>query len=166
MLPLLAHPGLLRGEATTPGVIITGNELIYFGIPPDRFAEQHSASGLSQTDDVDATAFARMIAKIAFCYAWSMFPPLRRLEVSVLPFILGNRDDGGEWIGSSVFEHQSQKDGANVTLALVRRTFEFQGEVRTAATVQVKLFAQSGATGYEVVIYQCAGNLGNTIWTG
>ncbi len=150
-LPLLAPPQFFSGVATTHGVIIRGIETLYFGIDPKEFTKAKGASGLRQTDNLDVTSFARMIAKIGYCYICATLGIPPRDEVSVLPFILGMRDDGGQWVGSVNFSTHAEVDGANIVLA--HTMYKSDADPTNLALVaRVKLFAKAGATGYEVVI--------------
>ena len=152
-LPLLGPPQFFSGANTTAGVIIRGIEMLYFGVSPEQFARAHQASGLRQTDNLDVTSFARMIGKIGYCYICATLGIPPRAEVPVLPFILGTRDDGGQWIGSVNFATQAERDGANIVLA--HTTYASDAEPHIVALVaRVKLFAKAGATGYEVVIHR------------
>lgn len=150
-LPLFAPPQFFSGIVTTQGVIVRGIETLYFGINPKAFTESQGASGLRQTDNLDVTSFARMIAKIGYCYICATLGIPPRDEVSVLPFILGMRDDGGQWVGSVNFSTHAEVDGANIVLAHTVYKSDVD-PTNLALVARVKLFAQAGATGYEVVI--------------
>jgi hypothetical protein len=150
-LPLLAPPQFFSGAATTAGVIVRGIETLYFGVNPEQFAKSRGAQGLRQTDSLDVTSFARMVAKIGYCYTCATLGIPARAQVPVLPFILGARDDGSQWVGSVDFATQAERDGANIVLA--HTTYQSDSETHIVALVaRVKLFAKAGATGYEVVI--------------
>jgi hypothetical protein len=135
------------------GVISQGIETLYFGVSPKEFAREYGVSGLRQTDNLDVTSFARMIAKIGYCYICATLGIPPRAEVPVLLFILGTRDDGGQWVGSVDFATQAERDGANIILA--HTTYRSDAEPHIVALVaSVKLFAKAGATGYEVVVHR------------
>ena len=152
LLPLLAPPQFFSGASTTTGIVVSGIETLYFGVNPDEFMKSRGASGLRQTDNLDVTSFARMIAKIGYCYICARLGIPPRAEVPVLPFILGTRDDGGQWVGSVNYATQAERDGANIALA--HTTYQSHAEPHVVVLVaRVKLFAKAGATGYEVVIH-------------
>ncbi len=152
-LPLLAAPQFFSGANSTAGVLIQGVETLYFGVNPEEFARVQGASGLRQTDNLDVTSFARMIAKIGYCYICATLGIPPRAEVPVLPFILGTRDDGGQWVGSVDFVTQAERDGANFVLAHTAYRSDAEPHIVTLVA-RVKLFAKAGATGYEVVVHR------------
>lgn len=152
-LPLLTPPQFFSGGTHTTGVKVRGLETLYFGVNPEEFVKGHAASGLRQQDSLDVTSFARMIAKIGYCYICATLGIPPRAEVPVLPFILGTRDDGNQWIGSLDYPSQAERAGANIVLA--HTAYRSDSEPSTLVLVaRVKLFAMAGATGYEVIIHR------------
>jgi hypothetical protein len=91
-----------------------------------------------------------MIAKIG-CYICAMLH--HHAEVPVLPFILGVRDDGCQWVGSVDFATQAELEGANFVLAHTAYRSDTEPHIVTLVA-RVKLFANTGATGYEVVVHR------------
>lgn len=150
-LPTLATAGILTGSTATRGVNVVGMETIAFGPRPDEFVLKHSATGLRQSDDLDVTAFARMLAKIGYSFLVGALGPMPLAEVTVLPLILGSADDGSHWVGSAVFSTEAEAQGAQHVL----RPQYYESSQPSAPRLlgaQIKLFADVGATGYEVVV--------------
>jgi hypothetical protein len=75
-----------------------------------------------------------------------LFP---REETPLLGLIRGEADDGGSWIGSSDYKLQIEQKRPRHALGVLRieNTQGSQWYV-----VRVKLFADSGCTGYEVAV--------------
>ena len=61
-----------RAKVAKTGILIRGVETLYFGVISEEFAKAQRASGLQQTDKLYVTSFARMIAKIGYCYICAM----------------------------------------------------------------------------------------------
>lgn len=156
-LPLLAPPQFFSGVTDTTGLTVRGLETLYFGANPEEFVKGHGASGLQQTDSLDVNSFARMIAKIGYCYICATLGIPPRAEVPVLPFILGTRDDGSQWVGSVDYPTQAERAGANIVLAHTAYCCESEPSIQLLVA-RVKLFANAGATGYEVIIHRETSN--------
>jgi hypothetical protein len=152
-LPLLAPPQFFSGATESPGLKVRGLETLSFGANPEEFVKEHGASGLRQRDSLDVTSFARMIAKIGYCYICATLGIPPRAEVPVLPFILGTRDDGSQWIGSVDYPTQAERAGADIVLAHTAYRSDGEPSIRLLVA-RVKLFAKAGATGYEVIIHR------------
>jgi hypothetical protein len=150
-LPTLATAGILTGVDGTRGVNVVGIETTAFGPRPDEFVLEHSATGFRQSDDLDVTAFARMLAKIGYSYLVGALGPMPLPEVTVLPLILGSADDGSHWLGSAAFSTEAEAQGAQHVL----RPQYYESSQPSAPRLlgaQIKLFANVGATGYEVIV--------------
>jgi hypothetical protein len=130
------------------GINITGNETIGFGKSPAEAAAALGTKTLQVTSTIDVPAFVRMIAKIGYSYAVSQLGPYPLNEVPVLPLILGTADDGSTWVGSAHYRLKVEDKKPSHALGLTTTTSANE-EVLVA---QVKLFADAGATGYEVVV--------------
>jgi len=151
-LPVFEPPGFLAGREATRGVKICGIETISFGKNPVDVLKQRGLKSIKQTTDLDATSFARMLAKIGYSYAVGIHGLLPLQDVPVLPLILGESDDGNVWVGSAPYKTESERRGATHALATYKHIPENMPGCRMIIS-RVKLFAGSGATGYEVVVY-------------
>src|ERR1019366_9491137 len=107
---------------------------------------------LQTTVTIDPTSFARMIAKIAYSYAFAVLGQIPRSECPVLPFILGSADDGGTWVGSAEYRLPIEDQRPNYALGLMAIPMRVDGVQEAVTVAQVKLFASAGAMGYEVVV--------------
>lgn len=147
ILPMFSRPRLLDGKPPTRGVELKGTESIQFGNDIRDVISKHDAKGFEFGGVVEATEFAQFLAKIAYCYlvAWSgIFP---REQCPLLPLIRGETDDAANWVGSGDYRLQIEEKKPQHALAVV--------PINNAAgdegfVVRVKLFASTGATGYEV----------------
>lgn len=147
ILPMFSRPHVLDGKPPTKGVKLMGTEAIQFGKDIGHLISEYDAKGFQFGGIVEATEFSQLLAKIAYCYliAWSgIFP---RAECPLLPLIRGESDDGANWVGSGDYKLQIEEKKPQHALAIVPIKNASGDE---GAVVRVKLFANSGATGYEV----------------
>jgi hypothetical protein len=150
-LPLFRRAALLDGHAFTAGVEIRGIETLQFGKSPVDLMLTRGAHASRDQVDLDATAFARLLAKIGYGYAVYEYGYLELNRVFVLPLIFGKSDDGGMWVGSNNFTSRAERRGADQILAsAIEKPFEQTHE--HVLISRVKLFATAGTTGYEIVI--------------
>lgn len=151
-LPILEEPGFLTGYKLKEGMTVKGLETIQFGKNPYLVAHKLNASSIISTTDVDIWAFARLLAKIGYCMAVSSIGLIPREKVPVLPFIMGESKNAPMWIGSSIYQLsvESQKPMHAMGLVLL----DIPNTSRKALVARIKLFAHSGATGYQVYIYE------------
>jgi hypothetical protein len=151
-LPVLESGAFLAGKPPVKGVIIKGNQTIAFGKPPKDTAAALGTKALQITSNIDVPAFARMLAKIGYCVAVAGIGAYPLSEVSVLPYILGTADDGSTWIGSADYRLSTEDQNPMHALGLVTLSGTVGENKETVVVAQVKLFANSGARGYEVVV--------------
>ncbi len=151
LLPLLRfeRAAYLSGAKIGPGVRTNGYNLLRFGKDPKESTILQGATTFQDTVDVDATSFARLIAKIGWGFAVALMPGLTRAKCPVLPFIVGDADDGSHWIGSGEFRLAIEERRPTHAVGIAE-TLSADG--MTTLIAQVKLFADTGATGYEVVV--------------
>jgi hypothetical protein len=154
-LPMLVAPEYLTGDSSGPGVRVQGVETLYFGPNPLDAIHRKGAIGIEQHDSLDVTSFIRLLAKIGYCYVVGAIGLPPREEVTVLPLILGHSDDGSRWVGSARFSTEGERQSALHALShiFLRKNDDPAREVLVA---RVKLFASSGATGYEVIVHHSA----------
>jgi hypothetical protein len=151
-LPRLQPCSFLAGRPPVNGAIIVGLETIGFGKPPEDVAANLGAKELTDRVTVDVPAFVRMLAKIGYSYAVASHGPYPLSEVPVLPLILGNVDDGSTWVGSSEYLLDVEAERPAHALGLVASSTVINNTAEQILVARVKLFASSGATGYEVVV--------------
>jgi hypothetical protein len=152
-LPVFEAPRILEGFTSAEGINAIGRETIRFG-DIEAAVRRHCATGFRQTDNIAALAFARMIAKIGYSYTVGVFGAIQLDRVMVLPLILGKSQDAGFWVGSRTYETESEKAGA--LHALTNIQYRAADHRQALVVARVKLFASSGATGFEVVICELA----------
>jgi hypothetical protein len=128
-------------------------EVMGFGKSLVEIASEHGADAISTTAVSDVSAFVRLLAKIGYSYAVKVMGPCPRSEVPVLPLILGSADDGSTWVGSAKYRLAVEDRRPTHALAMMEPTpLAVDGVTESIVVVRVKLFANSGATGYEVVV--------------
>ncbi len=153
VLPKLDRNAFLAGKPATHGVKVVGTQMISFGTQPKDVATALNTRTLQSTAHVDATSFVRMLAKIGYSFAVASIGPYPLSEVPVLPLIQGKADDGSTWIGSADYRIEGVEDKKpQHALALVWVSGTYGDVAEKVLVAQVKLFANSGATGYEVVV--------------
>jgi hypothetical protein len=153
VLPKLERAAFLAGKPAMLGVNVIGTQMIAFGKTPNEVAAALKAEALQSTANIDVTAFVRMLAKIGYSFAVANIGPYPLSEVPVLPLIHGKTDDGGTWVGSADFRLEGIEDkNPQHALGLVWVS-GICGEVAEKVLVaQVKLFSNSGANGYEIIV--------------
>jgi hypothetical protein len=152
-LPLLAPASFLAGLPPKTGVEIRGVETIHFGKHPKTATADLGTESIRQTlHDWDVSAYARMLAKIGYGFVVAERGLLPLDEVTVLPLILGKADDASTWLGSADFRLSVEDKSPTHAVGVVARSAQ-GSHAEDVLVAQVKLFASSGATGYEVVVW-------------
>jgi hypothetical protein len=151
-LPILQPPAFLDGRPPIRGTNIIGFETIAFGKRPDEVLSTVGTNALRATANIDAHAFVRMLAKIGYCCAIAAIGTFPRSEVPVLPLILGTADDDSTWVGSSEYSLAGEAQRPQHALGLISANVLVDGTPEEIFIARIKLFMNSGATGYEVVV--------------
>lgn len=100
-LPIFGPPRLLSGEAGSD-ITMKGTATILYGPRPEEVALKLNAEQIAISPNFDEpVAFARMIAKIAFSFAWAegaftKYPA----PFPIAKSILGESNDIGQWVGT------------------------------------------------------------------
>ena len=160
-LPMLKSPGFREGAIESENLTIIGNEAIKFGKDIVEIGKSLDANEIRIAQNLDVWSFARMVSKIAYCTAVASVGVLPIEKVPVIPFILNQKNDGSKWMGSSIF--RLQVEDQKPTFALGVMISQIPGYSNPALISQVKLFADVGATGYEVFISEVDDDLLNKI---
>jgi hypothetical protein len=151
ILPLLYPAGVLTGRDLKTGTSCAGYETLYFGADPVSVGKKLGATSIRTSVDWDLTSFARLLAKIAYGFAVAEYGLLPKEQVPILPLILGVRDDASCWLGSAQFvlAVESMQPTHAVGVTWLPHPIDQGTSILVA---RVKLFAPSGATGYEIVV--------------
>jgi hypothetical protein len=91
---------LKKNRGFEEGIGLKGIQILWFR-DLEKILKEYNADNIFIVQKVDHIAFARMIAKIAYCLAVAEYGLDGIAEAFVLPAILGNRSDIGQWVGSS-----------------------------------------------------------------
>jgi hypothetical protein len=145
-LPVFEPPAFLDGRVYKAGVEAHSMDIAWVGESPQEIAKLHNAedvvfkmrSGLRV-----ATAFAKLVAKIAYSSAVMEFGLSGIQEAFIVPAILGKRDDLGRWVGCD----RQRIMGTKYNLWHTKLEI-FRGLI----LARVKLFARSDGTEYVVVV--------------
>ncbi len=143
-IPIFPAPGYLTGK-TGRGIDITGLATISYGPRPEEVLQKLGGGSITlQTGKDEPAAFARMLAKIAYSYAWGEGALQKLSGPSLTPSaILGNSDDIGNWVGT--LDGPVQKyPGLLHRLSL--------HEERGLLIASVQLFADSETPSYGVIL--------------
>jgi len=149
MLPTFARASLLDGAPPATGINIQGTELIRFGAGDvSELVARAGASGIRATSQPEIEEFGQMLAKIAYSYvvaAMGLFP---RDETPLLK-LMSNPEHSGRWVGCSEYRLVVEDEGPQHAIGIVpiQRTDGITGYF-----ARVKLFANAGATGYEIAV--------------
>lgn len=151
--PLLAPPGYFSSCIPTAGVQLSGLATVRFGKDPIQAVSLRSATGFQVSENHKPVAFARMIAKIAyaFAYAEGVISDIEG-EVFVLPSILGEKDEIGHWVGTLTTPPKSQAD----TLHRIEVHYDHQ---RGLLCAEVQLFSDSQTPSYGVILGKLKPNI-------
>lgn len=149
ILPTLAPAGILSGRPPGIGVTVIGTETITFGESLDQLIDDHSATGIKGQSNIDATNFARLLAKIAYGMTVAQHGLFPGDETPLLQLIRGDTEDASNWVGSGTFKLEIEEQKARHAMAVL--PLHGHGG-KTGLAVRVKLFANTGCTGYEVAV--------------
>ncbi|MFC2099584.1 hypothetical protein ACFLSF_01985 [Candidatus Bipolaricaulota bacterium] len=144
--PEFSPPRCLTGSQEA-GIAMTRVAFVCFGPSPDELARKLKADEVvMESPPYEPAAFARMLAKIGYATAYAE-GALDRLDApgAVLPAILGELDDIGQWVGRITGPY-SKYPGLLHRIAL-RVDLE-----QRLLVAEVQLFAMSGAPSYGVVL--------------
>lgn len=148
-LPKFARASILNNQLPVSGITITGQETLHFGKNIEELIHNHNAKGIQFSSQVQATEFAKLLAKIAYGYFVAEMGLFPRDETPLLRLIRGEADDGGSWIGSHEYTLEVESKKPQHALGVVQYS---NGNNIQSFIVRVKLFANSGANGYEVAV--------------
>jgi len=152
-LPRLPRAGFLAERPYCEGLSINGRDILHFGKDLGEVAKDLGVGSIQLSDWGNIQAFSRMLAKIGYAFAVFERGPIPRDEVPVLPLILGTANNGSAWVGSAEYQTEMEKRGAPWVLSAYAGT-RLDKRVTVA---RVKLFANTGTTGYEVVVRRSRG---------
>lgn len=162
-LPIFKPAGFLVNSDEVENLSISATIGIQFGKNINDIGKSLNTKEVKITQDLDVWAFARMISKIGYCFAIASCGVLPIEKVPIIPFILNQNNRGSKWMGSSNF--RTEVENHKPTFALANIIRQIPGYSNPALISQVKLFADVGATGYEVFISEVDDNLLNKIVT-
>jgi hypothetical protein len=129
--------------------------IIRFGKHPKEVVGAAGGDGLHFDTKWDVSAYARLIAKVAVGFAVAALgPPVPpRTEMPLIPVILGHSDDPSVWLGTMPFTLAPGTGGCDPL-----RTTQWVGDPersgRDVFVARVKLFANSGASGFGAVVWR------------
>ena len=150
--PLLAPPGHLLPGTPTAGIQLSGFATVRFGKDPIQAVSMRGATGLQVSESHKPVAFARMIAKIAYAFAYAE-GAMNDMdgEPFVLPAILGEKDDVGRWVGTLTDAPKSHP-------GTLHRIEVHHDRARGLLCAEVQLFSDSETPSYGVLLGRLKSN--------
>ena len=107
-LPMYAPPVYLdnrvykKGRDYKEGIGLSGLVTVWFR-DRDEILRRYNAESIFVVQKMDHIAFAQMLGKIAYCFAVAELGFAAVEEPYILPAILGESNDIGQWVGSTDF---------------------------------------------------------------
>jgi len=146
MFPVFAPPALLFPEGYQQGIVLWGLATVRFGPPAEEVAARLGASQIRIEQEYRVAEFARMIAKIAYAFAFAE-GAVDSLDGSatVIPAILGERNDIGLWVGTLTKPCESHP--GDLHRLILHRDHE-----KGLLIVEVQLFSDSETPSYCVIL--------------
>lgn len=145
-LPIFALPAYLDQRQYDKGIHLHGVVTIQVGGPSaKKIAERYDTDTLSISSSYKPSAFARLLAKIAYGFSVAAYGMDMIENAYVLPAIRGQSDDIGRWVGCTG-DNSLAKSNHLHEMKLVVINGEIHGRVR--------LLAQFGTPEYLVVVGQ------------
>jgi len=144
--PMFDPPRHLSQVEQTTGISVSGHVTIRFGVEPETTGRKLGASKINITAELNPCAFARMIAKIgyAFAYAEGAIADLEG-KPYVLPAILGEQDEIGRWVGTLTKPLEAFP-------TLLHRVLIHHDSEKGLLFAEVQLFSDSPTPSYGVIL--------------
>jgi hypothetical protein len=148
-VPYFKMPAYVADYAYEKGIMVTGMGMVMSGLK--KLLKEYDFDTLRFTQQF-RTAFARLLAKIAYGMAVAEYGLANIEEAYVLPAILGKRDDIGYWVGCAedgVPQRQLPIENYTYSVDIINGVIDDKEEIR----VLIRLFpAYTGTTQYLVVV--------------
>lgn len=144
--PVFDAPWHLSGAHPVCGISISGHVTIRFGADPETRGKALGASQINMTAELKPHAFARMIAKIGYAFAFAE-GAIADLDGApyILPAILGTRDEIGRWVGTLTKPLEVFPD-------LLHRIGVHRDLEKGLLIAEVQLFSDSQTPSYGVIL--------------
>lgn len=148
--PLFSPPAVLNPQGYTHGIRLNGVQTISFGPKPQDIARKLGATSIKMSQANEPTAFARMIAKIAYAWAFAEGKlSILKDPSSVARAILGQTDDIGRWVGTLTDVPQKHEN-------LLHYIAMHEDREKNLLIAEVHLFSDSETPRYGVVLGELA----------
>jgi hypothetical protein len=160
LLDVEQYPDLLTLPIfSQPGIMVDRNSNGSFecSLLPVKFSEKSTFPLLKLfgfkkmwfTDKIKPVAFAKMLAKIAYGFLVCLEGKIPLDEVSVLPFIRGEKEDGDFWVGTSNIEETSKEHGFIESIHCFPIRMK---ELTILDVVRIKILAHYKIVSYDVIV--------------
>ncbi len=150
-LPIYKLPAVMREESYYRGIEAPWVQSILLRPDPNEVLRRHGAERFATPPvQLDAKAFALMLAKIAYSFAVAHWGLDTIKEGYVVPAILGERDDIGRWVGSSPKPFRADETDPPI----MWQVFEDQSynPPRKRHLIVIRLFTTMPSPGYVVLV--------------
>ena len=141
-LPVFARPGFLGGSAAPildNGIQVAAIDTTTFAKNTVEVVREHKAVGVRFEDRLDIWAFVLMLSKIAHSYHVAINGPFPSDESPLLPLIMGQRWDAGNWVGNAEVEALVKHESSALHLMALDALQGEDGSV--CSVVRLKLFS-------------------------
>jgi hypothetical protein len=143
LFPVASH---LSSGTGKEGIDVEGTVIIHLDATKmQAFAKKHRAANVSVTSTFKPAAFARLVAKVGYCYSAAAIGLAKFRRIYPLGTILGSSNDTGTWVGAGL---EPTRNGAGNLHGIVLQ--EKDGEI----VAFVRLFGSLNAPEYHVVVGQ------------
>lgn len=155
-MPLFKPPAYLdntvfkKNRDYREGIELTAVEAVWFS-DPEQIRQRHRAERIFVIHQLDHIAFAQMLAKIAYCLVVAEQGLDAIDEVYVLPAIRGERNDIGQWVGSSEGVLAAAPNAQHTTQV---QTYKWADPNRDGGFIiaLLQLFSHVPSPGYMVIV--------------
>ena len=142
-LPIFSLPALIDGRPYASGIECTSMDVFELGERGKEIARRHHADRVLPPK-YSAEDFARFVAKMAYGYAVERYGLNAFEYVYVLPAILGESDDIGQWVGCPDRREFPVRE-CNISVG-------FKIIARDDLVVRIKMFPRFDGAEYVVVV--------------
>lgn len=147
-LPIFTDCAYISSQPAVKDCLVCGFDTVRFGEDVSERLKGMGAIGMEDKASIEVSAFARVLAKIAYGYYVAQRGVFPRAESPALALALGECDNVSNWIGSAPpLPTPPAAHGIHALLAMDLQ----RSDGVTVTVVRVGLFRTSGARSYDVV---------------
>ncbi len=143
-VPHFAPPRIISGKEETEGIeVLGGYTLRIGGLTKEQLGAKYGITDLHTSATHSPVEYARMLAKIAYCFTVAEFGHIPSENYYVIGAILGKKKDIGTWVGCRDADVMPKQKDVVVNLHL---------KDDCTILVRIKFFGKLKSPTYEVVV--------------